>query len=114
MRETSDLAVWDLAGIPIVVGNLGTLQNARISPLWESPLGLIPPDPTCFAHERGTRIPATCVWHDVRRGWMQVHHSKLIAEFGSRCDRPSTCVLAAQAQEPESARPRSMGGPLYR
>ena len=28
MRETSDLAVWDLAGILIAVGNPGALQNA--------------------------------------------------------------------------------------
>ena len=49
MRETLDLAVWDLAGIPIVVGNLGALQNAGISPLWRSPLGPLPPDPTCSA-----------------------------------------------------------------
>ena len=53
MRETSDLAVWDLAEIPIVVGKPGALQNAGISPLWGSPLGPTPPDPTCFAHERG-------------------------------------------------------------
>ena len=51
-RETSDLALWDLAGIPIVVENPSALQNAEISPLWRSPLYPTPPDPTCFAHER--------------------------------------------------------------
>ena len=30
MRETSDLAVWDLARIPIVVGNPGALQNTAM------------------------------------------------------------------------------------
>ena len=51
MRETSDLAVWDLTRIPIVVGNPGALQNAGISPpLWGSLLGPIPPDPN---HRRG-------------------------------------------------------------
>ena len=31
MRETSDLAVWGIVGIPIVVGNPGAPQNAGIS-----------------------------------------------------------------------------------
>ena len=33
VRETSDLAVWVLARIPILVGNPGALQNVGISPL---------------------------------------------------------------------------------
>ena len=45
VREASDLAVWDLAGILIVVKSQHFLERRDFPPLW-GPLNPIPPDPT--------------------------------------------------------------------
>ncbi len=49
MRETSDLAVWDLAGIPIVVKSRHFVERRDFPPLWGSPPGPRPSDPTLRA-----------------------------------------------------------------
>ena len=48
-RNKSDLAVWDLVGIPIVVKSRHYVERRDFPPLWGSPLGPIPPDPTSRA-----------------------------------------------------------------
>ena len=96
VRKTSDLAVWGIAGIPIVVGNPGALQYiyAGISPLWRSPLGPIPPDPT-FRARQYDRRPA---WLSLRYAY--VLHARRRAD--RRPDGVSRAVLrVAVQQKPE-------------
>ena len=48
-RNKSDLAVWDLARIPIVVTSRHFVERRDFPPLWGSPLYPMPPCPTFSA-----------------------------------------------------------------